>query len=206
MSRLIPLLPLPNLVLFPGVVTPLHVFEPRYRAMVSDLPEGERLIALVLLRPGWEAHDEGAPAIHETACVARVAAVEPQPDGRFHILVQGEERVRIVDEVRDRPYRRAVVASLPETYPPAGRTAALRERIEDLLSAVRDAAPDHVDAAALDRILSLEPFGALVDSLFFHLPVETAAKQAALAETDVGARAEAAGRRLEGILALLGGR
>ena len=96
MSRLVPVFPLPNVVLFPGVVCPLHVFEPRYREMVTDVLAGERLIALALLRPGWEAEYEGAPAVHEVACVGRVAAAEPLRDGRFNILVQGEERVRIL--------------------------------------------------------------------------------------------------------------
>lgn len=171
--------------------------------MTADVLAGERLIAIALLRPGWEKNYEAAPAVHEVACVGRVAAAEPLRDGRYNILVQGEERVRIVDEVRDRPYRRAVVAGLAETYAGASRLGALRERIDGLLEAIREAAPDRVDPDAVERLRAIEPFGAMIDALVFHLPLDVAAKQAALSETDVAARAEAAAGHLEGILSIL---
>src|SRR5262249_44277168 len=66
------LFPLPNFVLMPHVVKPLHVFEPRYRQLVSDALAGDQLIALVLLKPDWEGDYEGQPAIHDVACLARI--------------------------------------------------------------------------------------------------------------------------------------
>ena len=66
------LFPLPNLVLFPEVMQPLHIFEPRYRQMTADALAGDRLIALGLLRPGWEADYDGKPAIYPVACLGRV--------------------------------------------------------------------------------------------------------------------------------------
>src|SRR4051812_1530562 len=86
------LLPLPNLVLFPHVVQPLHVFEPRYRQMTADALAGDRLIALVLLRPGWEAEYEDRPPVHPVACLGRIVADQQLPDGRYNLLVRGLAR------------------------------------------------------------------------------------------------------------------
>src|SRR5439155_10752363 len=102
------LFPLPNLVLFPHVVQPLHVFEPRYRQMTADALAGDRLIALALLQPGWEADYEGRPAVHPVACLGRVVADQLLPDGRYNLLVRGLSRLRLHGEVTDaKPYRTA---------------------------------------------------------------------------------------------------
>src|SRR5881227_3891120 len=102
------LFPLPNLVLFPHVVQPLHVFEPRYREMTADALAGDRLIALALLQPGWEADYEGRPAVHPIACLGRVVADQLLPDGRYNLLVRGLSRLRLLGEVPDdKPYRTA---------------------------------------------------------------------------------------------------
>src|SRR5947208_17093988 len=87
------LFPLPNLVLFPQVVQPLHVFEQRYRQMTADALAGDRLIAMALLRPGWEADYDGRPAIHPVACLGRVVADQRLDDGRYNLLLRGLARV-----------------------------------------------------------------------------------------------------------------
>src|SRR5256885_9707642 len=89
------LFPLPNLVLFPQVVQPLHVFEQRYRQMTADALAGDRLIAMALLRPGWEADYDGRPAIHPVACLGRVVADQRLDDGRYNLLLRGLARVRV---------------------------------------------------------------------------------------------------------------
>src|SRR5438874_12680526 len=102
------LFPLPNLVLFPHVVQPLHVFEPRYRQMTADALAGDRLIALALLKPGWEEDYESRPAVQPVACLGRVVADQLLPDGRYNLLVRGLARLRVRDEVADdQPYRTA---------------------------------------------------------------------------------------------------
>src|SRR3954470_12159863 len=93
------LFPLPNLVLFPHVVQPLHVFEPRYRQMTADALAGDRLIALVLLKPGWEDEYDARPAAHPCARLGRVVADQLLPDGRYNLLVRGLARLRVRDEV-----------------------------------------------------------------------------------------------------------
>src|SRR5437660_1133908 len=89
------LFPLPNLVLFPHVIQPLHIFEPRYREMMADALAGDRLVSIVLLRPGWEASYQGQPLVHEVACLGRIVADQRLEDGRFHLLLRGLARVRI---------------------------------------------------------------------------------------------------------------
>ena len=68
--------PLPNVVLFPNVFLPLHVFEPRYRAMVADALNGDRMIGMVLLRPGWEGEYEGRPPIYAVGCAGLITHAE----------------------------------------------------------------------------------------------------------------------------------
>src|SRR6516162_10197371 len=104
------LFPLPGLVFFPHAVQPLHIFEPRYRQMAADALAGDRLIALVLLQPGWEEHYDDTPAVHAVACLGRVAVEQLLPDGRYNLVLRGLARVRIVEELTtDKRYRMARV-------------------------------------------------------------------------------------------------
>src|SRR5205823_6083338 len=114
MSDLLPLFPLPNVVLFPNVFLPLHVFEPRYRQMIADALDSDRMVGMVLLRPGWNAAYEGNPPIYPIGCSGVITHVEKQNDGRYNIVLRGVERFRIVEEDQTRPYRRAVVMPVPE--------------------------------------------------------------------------------------------
>src|SRR6476469_8415765 len=87
------LFPLPNLVFFPHVMQPLHIFEPRYRQMTADALEGDRLIALVLPKPGWESDYMGKPPLHDIACIGRIMADQQLDDGRYNLLLRGLARV-----------------------------------------------------------------------------------------------------------------
>jgi hypothetical protein len=121
---LIPLFPL-GTPLFPGVVLPLQVFEPRYRALVRDLlalPEGvQRRFGVVAIRQGWEVERVSpAEALFDVGCTAEVQAVRPQPDGTFGVVTVGGDRFRLLDVVlgdrggEDPPYLRAEVEWLAE--------------------------------------------------------------------------------------------
>src|SRR5919109_2536780 len=114
MSDLLPIFPLPNVVLFPNVFLPLHVFEPRYREMVADAVSSDRLIGMVLLRPGWEHDYEGRPPVYSVGCSGVITHVERLPDGRYNIVLRGLERFRILAEDHTRRYRRAAVEPLGE--------------------------------------------------------------------------------------------
>src|SRR5207253_3632333 len=114
MSDLLPLFPLPNVVLFPNVFLPLHIFEPRYREMVADALEADRMIGMVLLRPGWERDYEGRPAVYAIGCSGVITHVDRMSDGRCNIVLRGLDRFRILDEDHSRSYRRAHVEHLRE--------------------------------------------------------------------------------------------
>jgi Lon protease-like protein len=121
MGELIPLFPL-GTPLFPGVVLPLQIFEPRYRRLMHDLlalPEAgdRRFFGVVAIRQGWEV-EEIAPAgaLYDIGCTARVQAVRPQPDGGFRVVSVGGERFRLLDVVvgDDPPYLQAEVEWMAE--------------------------------------------------------------------------------------------
>ena len=112
MTRRLPLFPLPEVVLLPGTLLPLHVFEPRYRAMVTDALSGDRTIGMTLLSPG---SDPAAPAppIHRIGTAGEIVEEEKLPDGRFHVLLEARFRFRVIDEEPPDPYRIARVEELP---------------------------------------------------------------------------------------------
>ena len=118
------LFPLPNVVLFPQVMLPLHVFEPRYRRLTADALAGDRLITMALLRPGWEADYHGRPAVYSAGCAGRLERCEPLEDGRFNILLRGLSRFRVVEEHAGEPYRLATVEVLSDE---PGDTSSLEE-------------------------------------------------------------------------------
>ena len=133
----IPIFPLPNAVLFPNVFMPLHIFEARYRAMVSDALAGDRIIGMVLLKAGFERDYEGRPPIFPVGCAGVITHSEPLPDGRFNIVLKGLEKFRITAEDSTRTYRVATIDALPEqmTDPERAELRRLRQRVEALLAA-----------------------------------------------------------------------
>ena len=131
----LPLFPLPNVVLFPNVFLPLHIFEPRYRAMVADALKGDRLIGMVLLRPGWESDYEGRPPVFPTGCAGLITTHEQLPDGRYNIILRGLEKFHVLDEESGRSYRVARVSAIHEPVRGEEREeiAKARRRLEALL-------------------------------------------------------------------------
>src|SRR5262249_40129547 len=120
--------PLPNVVLFPNVFLPLHIFEPRYREMVSDALSSDRLIGMVLLRPGWQHEYERRPPIYPIGCSGVMTHVERLADGRYNIVLRGLERFRVIEEDHKRSYRRAVTDPLPEEEPTPEDRSIIRDQ------------------------------------------------------------------------------
>lgn len=135
----IPLFPLPNVVLFPSALLPLHIFEPRFRAMVGDALEGERLIGMVMLRQGWERQYEGAPAVYPVGCAGFITHADRLPDGRYNIILRGLEKFRILNERPardgDERYRIAQVEAIEEARS-CGAAAIhdARQRLDSLIA------------------------------------------------------------------------
>ena len=134
----IPLFPLPEVVLFPGVRRPLLIYEPRYREMVADALKGNRIIGTVLLKPGFEANYEGRPPIYGIGCAGVIEDYEELPDGRYGILLRGLTTFRVVSEDQRRPYRLARVEAIPEVLKDdeRGPLSTARSRLAELLTTV----------------------------------------------------------------------
>jgi Lon protease-like protein len=183
------LFPLPNLVLFPHVVQPLHIFEPRYRQMTADALAGDRLLALALLRPGWEEGHDARPAVHPVTCLGRIVAEQKLPDGRYYLLVRGLSRARVVEELNDgRPFRSAKVELLPDgTAPGLAEALAFRKQLADQVMPRFATSPD--SRRQLGELFQGElPLGSLCDILAFALPLPLECKQELLELTDVTRR------------------
>lgn len=112
----LPLFPLPNVVHFPNTQLKLHVFEPRYRQLLRDLERqesDERLVGMVLMKPGWSRKGT-SPDVFPRGTAGRLIHVDPLPDGRSDIILEGVFRFEIRREIEPQPYRRAVVRPVDE--------------------------------------------------------------------------------------------
>ncbi len=128
----LPIFPLPDVVLFPHTMLPLHIFEPRYRQMVQECLAGDKRLAMALLKPGWEKDYYGRPPVYPIAGAGEIVRHEELPDGRFNVLVRGTMRVGITMELPpDKPYRIVRARPLADRYPEAGLES-LATRIERL--------------------------------------------------------------------------
>jgi len=184
----IPLFPLRTCVLLPHATVPLHVFEPRYRAMVRDVLDSAGLIAMAVYSDRPTPLDQGGPPLSPHACLGYVARHERLPDGRYHILLQGLCRVRIARELdADTPYRVARLEPT-ETDPPMEiDLGAQRRRLESLLG-----------DQTLGQLASIKALGAwvrpdmptlaLIDLVTLAVCRDARQRYAMLAETDAAAR------------------
>jgi Lon protease-like protein len=163
----VPLFPLPGHVLLPGLPVPFHIFEPRYRALITDLqelPPERRWLAIPRIALGHEADAGGLPPLLPVVTAARLVAATPLPDSRFLIAVVGEGRWRLSEFLAARPYRLARLERLAEPPAPAdlaervatavrrhlGPCPAVAEDVLALLDVCR-----HPPAEVLDRLASL---------------------------------------------------
>jgi len=172
----IPLFPLPNVVLFPNVCLPLHIFEPRYREMVADALDADRIIGMVLLRPGWEGEYEGRPPIYSVGCAGLITHAERQHDGRFNLVLRGLHKFKVTVEDHSRRYRMAAIDPILETVADGDRATigAERRRLESLL------VPRPEGRGADPKMPPSMPDEELVNSLAQYLDLEMVEKQALL--------------------------
>jgi Lon protease-like protein len=178
----LPIFPLPGVFLFPGCVMPLHIFEDRYRQMVSDLLDRHgRLVMGTLIEGQVDAN--GAPKFHDIGGLGEIGRHEELPDGRFLIWLIGLGRVRLTEIPSDRLYRRVKVEPLEEWDVPADEESGLRARVQSAL------------LARCDEFLNLPPgvpLTHLVDLLLQRLQLPALSMQVLFSETDLRRRAEGA--------------
>jgi Lon protease-like protein len=193
LPEVIPVFPLPNVVFFPRIPLPLHIFEPRYRAMVQDAARGARLIGMALLRDEWQETYYERPPIFRMGTVGEMVHVEDLPDGRFNIVLRGLREYTIERELDDRvPYREAIVTwRRPLADPlPAGTRETITTLVQRYLARLgRDVGPEGLLRGKVDD----ETF---VNFFAQHLDIAPLEKQALLEAPTLGERA----RRLSDVL------
>ncbi len=177
-----PLFPLSGVVLFPGTLLPLHIFEPRYRQMLADCVATHRCMAMAFVVREGDPNDlAGTPSIARVAGVGAIVHHAPLPDGRSNIVLQGRGRVEIVELPFEPPYRRAHARILADVESPV--SAVERTGLHAAAAAF---------AASARRIeFELPPgitAGAAADLCAHHLIDSPVARQQVLEELDVGAR------------------
>jgi len=184
LPAVIPIFPLEDATLFPNASYPLHIFEPRYRAMIADAIKGNKIIGMVTLQPGHEAEYEGRPPIFAVGCAGLITEYEELPDGRFNIVLGGLVKFRVTSEDNSRPYRLAAVQAVPEPLDEK-KSAALtmqRERLDQLIEALSD-------KLGIGQIPPGEPDEQLVDELSQFLPMPRGQRQRLLEREDPLSRA-----------------
>lgn len=189
-SGVVRLFPLPDLVLFPGAMQPLRVFEPRYRALLAESLEADKLIAMATLSPGWQADYEGRPKIWPFVCIGRVVAHSPQSNGESNILLAGLRRAKVRRELpKERPFREATVELVDDFYP--DKSAAERGELRlRLVNCFRELlTKSEASQKQFDQLLSSDvSLGLLVDIVANSLNLNLEAKKRLLAEGNVDMR------------------
>ena len=182
LPSVIPIFPLQSPTLFPNASFPLHIFEPRYRAMVADALKGDRVIGMVMLQPGHEAEYEGRPPIFPIGCAGLITDFEQLPDGRYNIVLGGLVKFRVVSEDNSRQYRLARVEPIPEVLDDQSTAALSKERerlVALLVSALGGVEPPPPGV----------PDEQVVDELSEHLPMTPIARQQLLEQENPLVRA-----------------
>jgi Lon protease-like protein len=186
LPEIVPVFPLPNVVLFPRMLLPLHIFEPRYRAMVRDALRGPRLIGMVLLRGDWRADYAGRPPIFDTGTVGQMVHVDELADGRFNIVLRGLATFVVRDEVRPPlAYREAHVAWREDREDRIAPGA--RDRVVGLVHRYLERlGRKPTSPGALDRDVDDATF---VNFFGQHLDIDPLERQALLEEASTSLRA-----------------
>ncbi|MCP4083367.1 MAG: LON peptidase substrate-binding domain-containing protein [Planctomycetaceae bacterium] len=189
-TGLVKLFPLPNLVLFPGVIQPLHIFEPRYRKLMEDAVSSDQLIAIARLKPD-AALNHNEPAISTTVCVGKIVTHAELPDGRFNLLLLGAQRATVIREIAtDLPYRMADVkiAKTPQD-PMDVDDDSIRAQASRLFRRLV-ATDESLDSEAVGQLLNDHlPLGMLMDLLTFSSNAELRDQQDILETFDIDIRA-----------------
>jgi Lon protease-like protein len=176
--------PLPDATLFPGALLPLHVFEPRYRALVADALAGSHAFAVARLKPGFESDYGGRPPVFDVCGAGRIVEHTVLPDGRYNVMLLGVARVRLVRELPAATAYRVVRAELIDDLPADPRLCAGLE--QEVVSLWRTLGP-HLPAAVRDLsevTRGAAGAGPFADRIAALLAGDPDASQALLAEPD----------------------
>ncbi|MDA2938225.1 LON peptidase substrate-binding domain-containing protein [Acidobacteria bacterium AH-259-A15] len=185
----LPVFPLPNVVFFPHTVLPFHIFEPRYKQMVSDALEGDRQIGLALLQPGWESKYYGSPDVFTTGGMGLITEHNELEEGKYDILLQGRHRYEIIDFIRQKPYRVARVQLLKDVIPSSQEVS---EIATELMLLFRELTEEITSPGLNLDVLEKLDFPSLVNSICSSLNLSVYDKQQLLEMDRLKVRAETA--------------
>jgi len=177
--------PLPGALLFPGMHLPLHIFEPRYRAMVSDAMARDRRIGMIQPRV-MESGSGDRPALYDIGCVGRIAEIEMLDDGRSNLVLEGLALFRVVRELEATTQFRQVEAELLPNQDGDVLSLAARAGLEMEARRFAERQGYAVDWEAVSRLDDQS----LVNGIAQIAPFDIAAKQALLEAGGIGPRAE----------------
>jgi uncharacterized protein len=178
--------PLAGALLFPGLRLPLHIFEPRYRALVSDAMARDRKIAMIQPRPGSSKGDNDRPALFTTGCVGKIDQVEALDDGRYNLILEGLTRFRLIRELDVSTPFRQIEAELLAEPEEDDLGIANRAALEQESRRFAEAQGYAVDWDSVSRLDD----EALVNGIAQIAPFDAAAKQALLEANSLSERSE----------------
>jgi ATP-dependent Lon protease len=181
----LPIFPLGQVALFPNVLLPLHIFEPRYQAMLKDCLDTHGALAIAHVEDPADIDELGHPKISAVAGAGIIVEHEALPGGRANIVLRGVARVRLDELPFVSPYRRARAVVLPDHESPA--KSADRAALLGAATAFASAVRRHDESFSFRAPTDLDD-GALADICAHHLLVDPAARQKALEETNVTLR------------------
>ncbi|MDP1028230.1 LON peptidase substrate-binding domain-containing protein [Sphingomonas sp. KR1UV-12] len=186
MTTRLSIFPLPGALLFPAMHLPLHIFEPRYRAMVSDAMARDRRIGMIQPSGAQPTDRSERPPLYSVGCVGRIAEVEALEDGRYNLVLEGLSLFRVVRELEVATAFRQIEAELIAT--PQDETLSLGRRSSLEIESKRFAERQGyaVDWKAVGRLDDQS----LVNGIAQIAPFDVAAKQALLEAPDIETRAE----------------
>lgn len=153
MALEIPLFPL-NTVLFPRMELPLHIFEPRYRLMITECSKHEKPFGVVLVRPESEPLQEEPYPI---GTMAEIEAIDRLPDGRFNIIIRGTQRFRILSQHRKRPYLSGMVETFADVAEPPQCLALHAKQARELFKSYLEILLEVVGKADIQIVLPTQP-------------------------------------------------
>ncbi|MGJ3648346.1 LON peptidase substrate-binding domain-containing protein [Sphingomonas sp. GlSt437] len=180
--------PLAGALLFPRLHLPLHIFEPRYRAMMSDALARDRRIGMIQPRPDFSGDDDAAPALFDIGCVGKIGQFEMLDDGRYNLVLEGQRLFRVIRELDvTTPFRQIEAELLPlPADDPEILSLGNRAALEMESRRFADQQGYAVDWESVSRLDD----EALVNGVAQIAPFDIAAKQALLEAPDLDARAD----------------
>ncbi len=201
LPKKLPLFPLDNVVFFPNTILPLHIFEDRYKQMISDSSNSHNLICMTLFNS--DSGDDDSERLSNMGCVGRIINNEESEDGKKNIILYGLRRIEILDVTYDKPYREAEIKIIESSY--SDNSEAYKKRIIDLINKWNLLLDGYTDDYKI-KIENNSTLSRITDSLSSSMVSKASDRQLLLEELDESVRAEKIIEVLESRIEILSGK